>query len=364
MDEIKKFFECLLPVTACNLRCNYCYVIQRNQRKEDIPKLKYSPELIGKALTKERLGGVCYFSICGAGETLIPKDIVDITFNLLKQGHYVNLTTNGTITNRFDEIINLPKESLKRLNFSFSLHYNELIRLKLLDTFFRNVRRMKEAGCSVMVQINLTDEYVPNLEEIRKICIERVGAPPQVAATRKEKSITSGIELLTLSSEKEYTNQAERFKSPLFDFTMKNFNVKRKEFCYAGDWTYVLNLQTGILKRCYSSYIFQNVFKDIEKPIMELAVGNNCRSAFCFNSSHFMALGVIPSIETPTYEALRNRTESNWYSEEMKSFLSQKLYNNNLEYSKMKKILSNVIGKFDLVIGKVWQIYSELRKKK
>lgn len=65
---------------------------------------------MGNALTKERLGGVCYFSICGAGETLIPKYITDITFNLLNQGHYVNLTTNGTITNRFDEIISFPKD--------------------------------------------------------------------------------------------------------------------------------------------------------------------------------------------------------------------------------------------------------------
>lgn len=196
---------------------------------------------------------------------------------------------------------------------------------------------MKDPGYSVMVQINLTDEYLPYLNEIKNICTEKVGAPPQVAATRKEKSITKDIELLNLSGEKEYINQAIEFKSPLFDFTMDNFNVKRKEFCYAGDWTYVLNLQTGVLKRCYSSYIFQNIFENIEKPIIELAVGNNCGSRFCFNSSHFMALGVIPSVETPSYAELRNRKKARWYSDEMECFLSQRLYQNNFEYRKMKK---------------------------
>lgn len=57
MDTIKRFFECLIPVTACNLKCSYCYVIQRNNRKHEIARLKYTPEQIGRALRQERLGG-------------------------------------------------------------------------------------------------------------------------------------------------------------------------------------------------------------------------------------------------------------------------------------------------------------------
>ena len=128
-DKIKRFFECLIPVTACNLKCGYCYVIQRDNRKMEIPKLKYSPEKIGKGLTQERLGGVCYFSICGAGETLLPNYTVEIVKELLRNGHYVNITTNGTLTKRFDESLQLPNEHLKRLHFAFSFHYNELMRL-------------------------------------------------------------------------------------------------------------------------------------------------------------------------------------------------------------------------------------------
>lgn len=65
MEGIKRFFECLLPETVCNMKCSYCYVIQRDNRKMKLANLKYSPEQIGAALTKERLGGTCYSNFIG-----------------------------------------------------------------------------------------------------------------------------------------------------------------------------------------------------------------------------------------------------------------------------------------------------------
>ena len=53
MEPIKKFFECLIPVTACNLKCSYCYVIQRNNRKNKLPEMKYSIQTIKKSLSKK-----------------------------------------------------------------------------------------------------------------------------------------------------------------------------------------------------------------------------------------------------------------------------------------------------------------------
>lgn len=54
---IKRFVECLLPVTACNLKCSYCYVIQRNNRKMKQAELKYTPEQIDRAMAQSRWGG-------------------------------------------------------------------------------------------------------------------------------------------------------------------------------------------------------------------------------------------------------------------------------------------------------------------
>lgn len=337
MPKIKRFIECLLPVTACNLKCEYCYVIQENRRSGKIPKLKYSPQHMAKALSKERLGGVCYISICGAGETLLPRYIVEIVYELLKEGHYVNITNNGTMTERIKEICRLDKELLKHLHFAFSLHYIELKKKGLLDTFFDNVKMVKEAGCSFLVQINLYDGYIQYLEDIKKICMDNVGALPQVAATRDESH--KEFKLLTNLTTDEYKKIGQQFESPLFDFTMKNFMVKRKEFCYAGDWSFLLNLETGVMTKCYANKNGAvNIFENIDKMINFEAVGNNCNNRFCVNSSHFMTLGVIPSIPTPSYVNLRNRPQAHWYTDEMNDFLNQKLPDSNKPYGAYKKL--------------------------
>lgn len=113
---IKRFVECLLPVTACNLKCSYCYVIQRNNRKMQQAVLKYTPEQIDRAMSKDRWGGA-YFSICGAGETTLQNEIADITCSILKNGHYVNITTNGTIGKRLKEIIEKAEGYVSHLHF-------------------------------------------------------------------------------------------------------------------------------------------------------------------------------------------------------------------------------------------------------
>ena len=259
----------------------------------------------------------------------------------------MNITTNGTIGKRLKEIVEKAGEYVSHLHFAFSLHYLELKRLGLLNTFFDNVNMVRAAGASFMVQINLCDEYIPYLQEIEDICIERVGAKPQVAATRKEEKALQKFELLTEHTEAEYQKYGDEFDSPLFRFTMKNFNVKRKEFCYAGDWAGNLDLSNGRFRRCYSSYVFQDIFKNPDESIRFLAMGTHCGSPFCMNSSHFMSLGVIPEIETPSYAELRDREEAGWYTEDMKEFLSGRLYDSNEKYGPIKKLESNIVGVYD-----------------
>lgn len=362
MKKIKRFIECLIPVTVCNLKCSYCYVIQRDNRKNKMAEFKYSPEQIKRALNNKRWGGVCFFSICGAGETTLQVGLEDIVYAILCNGHFVNITTNGTITKRLQDILDRNSEYLSHLHFAFSFHYLELKRLNLLERFFENVRLVRAAGVSFVVQINLCDEYVPYLDDIKRLCLENVGAMPQVAVTRKEENGLHKIELLSKHSPKEYKELGDTFQSPLFDFTMKNFNVKRKEFCYAGDWTATLDLSTGIMRRCYSSYIFQDVFKNPNERIRFMAMGNCCGSPFCMNSSHFMSLGVIPKIETPTYAELRNRKEVGWYTDETEKFLSCKLSESNKQYGMAKKLVSNIIGVFDTVIRKSYRVIKKFRK--
>ena len=332
MDKPNRFLECQFPVTICNLECPYCYSIQEKRRKMQKAELKYSPKHIAKALRKERLGGVCWINICGAGETLIQDEVIDIVQLLLEEGHYLNITTNGTLDKQFDKLIEKCRNNLNHLHIAFSWHFIELKRRNLTDRFFNNIQKTKNAGASVLLQINLCDDYMPYIDEIKQISKDKLGAYPQVALTRDESCMP--MKIYTALTDEEYYNIGKTFNSPLFDFTFKNFNVKRNEYCYAGKWSGILNLQTGWLSKCYANNEGQNIFEDINKPIKFSEVGKNCRHSYCVNSSHFMSLGIIPEIETPTYAQLRNRPEAGWYTPEMESFLNSKLNESNKEHSK------------------------------
>lgn len=362
MEKITKFIECLVPVTICNLRCEYCYIIQEDRRKNELPNFKYTPKQIRKGLSQKRLGGTAYISICGAGETLLVEEVIQIVKELLEEGHYINITTNGTLSNRFEQIISeISSGNLKRLHFAFSLHYVELKNKKLLEKFVDNIKKVKNAGCSYTLQMNLCDSYIEQFDEIKQFCNEQFGFLPQLAATRNEND-EEEIKLFTKSSYEDYYEFGKKFNSELFEYTMKNFMKKRKEFCYAGEWSFILNLATGEMQQCYASRKRTDIFKDLDKKIDFRAIGANCRSPYCFNSSHFMSLGIIPDLrDEPTYAELRIRKES--YTEEMKSFLSQKLYDNNKEYGKYKKKTINIKGKIDYGVRKCGKTIKRKLKK-
>ncbi len=353
MDKIVRFFECLVPCSVCNIKCEYCYVVQQNRRKNSIAKFNYSAEHIAKALTKKRLGGTCYFSICAIGETLVQKEVIDIVHALLKNGHYVNVTTNGTLSKRFDELLDIDEKYIKHLQVAFSFHYLELQKINKVDEFFLNVKKVKAKGGSFLVQLNMYDGYMPYLEEIKELCLKNLNALPQIAVTRKQivdKKGKVSFQLHTNNSKENYVNKSNEFNSPLFKFTMDNFNKKRKQFCYAGEWSMILNLATGVAQKCYFDSNGVNIFENIEKPIKFKPIGCNCRENYCVNSSHFLTLGVIPSIETPTYVELRDRKEGNWYNKEMHSFLSTKLKESHKQYGFVKRIMITYSYRFNRIV--------------
>lgn len=333
---MRRFFECLVPNTTCNLKCSYCYLIQQGRRTNKKAVFKYPPEKIGKALRLSRVGGVCLVSMTASGETLLPPEMPDIVYYVLKEGHFVNITTNGTLTTQINNLLKRTEGYHSHLHISFSLHYTELIRTNLLETFFYNINLVRESGCSILVQINLVDEYITYWDEIKKVCIEKVGAPPQVALTRREDGTNYSI--MTELSQDEYIKIGKSMDSPLFDCTVNNFNVKRKEYCYAGYWSGNLFLDTGILRGCYGQGITQNIFEDINKPIIFEPIGKHCNCKYCINSSHFISQGIIPELlPILSYGELRNRDNAGWYNSEMRDFLYKQFEDTNKKLSAIHK---------------------------
>ena len=344
MDKIKRYIECHVPVTTCTLRCSYCYITQHRLFEGPLPEFRYSPEHVRKALSKERLGGVCLINLCGAGETLLAKEVVEYARAFLEEGHYVMIVTNGTISKRFDDIASFPAHLNKHLFFKFSYHYLEFKQRGLFDVFFNNIRKVRDAGCSFTLELTPSDDAIPYIDEIKQRAIAELGAPNHVTIARDERT-KNRLPMLTQLSRQDYIDTWKTFDSALFDYKLTIFGHKRREFCYAGDWSFCVNLATGKMKQCYRSYYRTDIFKDISKPIPFRAIGNCCKEQHCYNGHSLIVLGDIPSQSTPTYAELRNRQSldgSEWLRPEMKSFMSSSLKESNTEYTLWKKIKTNV----------------------
>lgn len=355
MEKIKRYIDCYVPITTCTLRCHYCYIVQNNRFNSKVQKLKYSIETVRKALSKERLGGVCLINFCAEGETLISAQVLEYIKALLEEGHYIMIVTNATLIKPFDEIVTFPKELLNRLFFKFSYHYMELKKKNLLERFFSNIKKVRDAGCSFTLEVTPCDELIPLIDEMNQHSMEELGALPHFTIARDERD-PDKLPILTDLSKPEYKKVWGRFDSPIFDYKMKIFEVKRKEFCYAGDWSFCLNLGTGIMSQCYKSLTLQNIFDNPEEPIKFSPIGCNCLEHHCYNGHSYIVLGDIPELNAPTYAELRNRVckdGSEWLKPDMKNFMSTKLWESNQEYTKEEKDRINKHAKKLLIKRKI-----------
>ena len=377
MDKIKRFIDIQVPVSTCNLRCHYCYITQHRLFSSNVPPLKYSPEQIGRALSKERLGGICHFNICGYGETLIPKYMTDVVRKILEQGHYVMIVNNGTMTSRLNEMIQqYPQELKNRLGVKFSFHYLELKKRKLLDMFFSNINSIRNGGCSFSLELTPSDELIPYINEVKDECMKRLGALCHITVARDEN--VKGFGILTKLSREKYTEIWSQFNSPLFDFKIKIFNQKRNEFCYAGMWGGILELGTGVLRACDCTFLRQNILDNPEKPINFKPIGV-CNKEQCHNGHAWLGLGMIPELDTPSYADMRDRVDKNghhWLRPDMYSFLSSKLEHLNRddmfnEYEKKRirkkaNIQNHIWNIREILIGstrkKLSKVYHAIRK--
>lgn len=354
--QIKRFIDIHVPIFACNLKCSYCYVSHMPQKKVK-PIFEYGPETVKKALTQDRLGGVCHFNVCGMGETLIPEELIDYIRVILENGHTVMIVTNGTLTKRFEEYMELPDELKKRLGFKFSFHYLEMKRLNMMEIFFNNVNMVKKNGCSFSVELTANDSYEPYINEIKECCLKHVGALCHISVPRNE--ATDGISLYSRHNIKEFYNVWKEFDSPMFELKIRHWEEVRKEFCYAGLWSGLLNLGTGEFNACYRQPgPMGNLFQNPEKEFVFCPVGK-CEVPHCFNGHSFLAWGVIPEISEESYLDIRDRIDKNgnhWINTEMRDQFKERLFRYNELYAdgdKRKVINNHVINKQKFILKKI-----------
>lgn len=361
----KKMIMCLIPNNKCDLKCGYCYISQLPEWMRTGDKFTYDVNHIAKCLSPERLGGECLINLTGEGETMLQKDIVELCRLLLEQGHYIELVTNLTITKIVDDFLKLPDNLLEQLEFKISFHYKELKRMKLFDKFFDNVNKIQKSPISFTLELMPYDELEEDIDDILDVCYKEVGAKCQVTVGRAD--YLPSRSLLTKKTKEEYIKTWSKFESPMFDLKMKLLDVKRKEFCYAGAWTLYVNLYTGEAAPCYAQPYRQNIFKNPDKPIKFIPVGCHCALPYCINGHAHISMGVIPELDAPTYDVIRNRKREDgteWFSEKTKAFFGSKLSDSNKEFSKCKKIYYNItwyFRSFVFVITNPKKVFRKIR---
>ena len=351
---MKRFIDIYVPVTRCNLHCHYCYVPQLKLRDSEEMPFIYSAGHIGKALSSKRLGGICHFNMCGLGETLIPELVIDIVRAILEQGHYVMIVTNGLLTKRFEQFMEFPEEYRRRLGFKFSFHYLELKSKGLMERFFYNIDMVRGTGFSFSLELTPSDELEPYIDEVKAVCLDRVGAYCHVTIPRD--MTKEDIVLLSRHSFDDFCKVWSVFDSEMFDFKAGLWGEKRTEFCYAGVWSGLLNIGNGILSQCYCSYGVQNILKNPNKKITFRPVGNVCSMPHCYNSHSLLGLGCIPSIKG-NYALERDRIDkrdgSHWLNDDMRSFLSERLEDDNVCYSGISQKCCNLYNRAYLMLARL-----------
>lgn len=338
MDKIKKLVLFRIPMSICNFRCHYCYLSQRPVHFEgNQPKMKYTPEQVAKAMSKERLGGIAYMNFCADGETLLTKDIDKYIKILVEEGHYAEIVTNLTVTFVLEKILSWDKDLLKRVEFKCSFHYLELKSKGLLDRFAENVKKIWDAGASANIEITPSDELVPYIEEVIDFSIQNFGALPHLSIARNDN--TKGIDYLTKLPMEEYDRIWSRFGSGFWEFKKTIFGKRQKNFCYAGDWSIYIDLTTGKATPCYCGQSLGDVFAYPESPIPKRAIGR-CPIAHCYNGHMLLTLGCIPQKYSTRYGDIRDRVKTDgthWLQPELLDFFNSKLEETNEEYSVAKK---------------------------
>ena len=298
-----------------------------------VPHFEHSAKEIRQALSVKKMGGACMLNLCAGGETLIAEEVIDIIRELLAEGHFVGVVTNGVLSHRFDELACLPKELLERLFIKFSFHYIELKRLNLFETYFANITKMQKAGASFTVEMTPCDEEIPLIPEIKQVCMDNLGALCHVTIARSDIDPDQRIPHLSKYDFEEYKKIWGTFDSALFDFKASIFYQHRDEFCYAGDWTFYVNLGTGDATQCYCGKKIGNIFDDT--TLQFEAIGRKCTQAHCYNGHAWLTFGDIPNLKAPTYAQVRNRvtnTGEEWLRPSVKEAFGTKLWQTNRKY--------------------------------
>lgn len=331
-DRIQKEITVYVPGNLCNMRCSYCYVSEcLMQGHEEKPCFQYPMEHMIKAFRPERIGGLAYFVVIGAGETLLVPEVVPFVKGLLQMGHVVEVVTNNTVDKNIDALLEAPKEDLARLIIKCSLHWKELVRLKKVDSYFASIRKIVAAGASSYPFVVICDEYMDVLDEICDTCKRELGVLPHctpcVTTENRAEFLRGGTAVTSPSCTPEFVEWIDnKFHSKIFTEAVKFLDVDvQKIFCYAGKHAFGVGMQNGHVVKCHNVDTKYNFFENIDEPFECEYVGCECGVATCSLQYGLFSQGMVPEVpNVPSYgEMLCDR--EGLFTDEIKRLMGIKI---------------------------------------
>ena len=360
MAGIYRFINVDIPTVGCNLRCEYCYIRQHGDEEtllEIDPQRKrflYPVDHMIKALSAERMGGICMFNISGSGETLLCPEILEITEGLLKNGHYVALINNCTVREKIEQMAAMPEDYRSRLFFKVSFHYRELKKRKMLEEFADNINLLKKSGIGFSIEIVSNDYVLDELDELKEFSMTHFGALPHVLTGRDERVEGTRLRIRTRLSPEEYHRVWSSFNSDLFAYQQREYDIPHREFCYAGVYTGTLSLGTGNFTPCPGTKKITNIFEDIEDQIRFVPVGRACPFPNCYCGFFLHVLAGVSREYDPGvfFHQFRDRVCSDgscWLTPTIREAFSHRCSEYNQPYPKDKAFY------LDLLMRKVYK---------
>ena len=323
--KMTKYIGIDIPVTRCNLRCSYCYLGQMDYLEQAAGEnIVYEPQFLRHVLRKEKVGGSALVGLCGDGETLLSRNFEKTCAEILKEGHYIHIVTNGLLADKIKAIIFECGEYARNIIFKISFHYSELKKLNLLDQFANNVKMISDSEASYTIELMPHDEIIDDIPDIIDYSIKNFGALPQLTIGRQH---FNGGKLLTNMSEEEYKKVWGVFDSEMFDMRMELYQ-RHGQNCLAGARSCFIDLSTGNVKRCVYEEQMGNICIDDQNLNLD-PVGDACPLNYCFNCHVYGSMGVVGNMDTScTYMTIRDRKRadgSHWLKDNMREYLDIKL---------------------------------------
>ena len=345
--EIKYDITVYVPGTVCNMRCEYCYITQCIDENHSLKvNLKYPLETMIRAFSPKRLGGLANVTVIGSGETLFCKEVIPFVKGLLEFGHVVSLVTNVTITKRLDEILNFERKLMRRLIIKGSCHWDELVRLKKLDTYFDYLRKFREVGANISPFLVICSSYYKQFEEIHDRFIKELGDVPDCSPCliMPTNELIRGAQFYVDPPLDENFLKKEKllFNSKVFDTCVKWLDIDpQKIFCYAGKWSFIVNLESGRVRKCHRCPSETDFFVDLENMPKLEAIGSNCQTNSCSLQYNFIGEGLIPEYDDEKMSFGKMIYKEKFMNKEVLELLDYKFYKKYPVYSKAEEKVIN-----------------------